>query len=151
MKVPYLGSRRYFRWYSDSKRMRCDPQFWLPQLILENPQEPWHSAGKNLSRLQIPKFGDIMRRYFFINKRLGNKWRVPLDSPHRKDLRKNLKSEFHGLAELSTGNTYDKQMSKTQQISNLKPNGHQIRVQRIFLLIVACLIINNSSNQQFKG
>ena len=56
-----------------------------------------------------------MRRYFFINKRLGNKSRVPLDSPHRKDLRKNLKSEFHGLAELSTGNTYDKQMTSIKQ------------------------------------
>jgi len=55
-----------------------------------------------------------MGRYFFMNKRLGNKWRVPLDSPHLKDLRKNPKSEFHGLAELSTSNTYDKQMTSTK-------------------------------------
>ena len=52
-----------------------------------------------VSRLQIrqiAKFGDIWRRYFFMNKRLENKWSAPLDSPYSNDLGKTPKSTFHG-------------------------------------------------------
>ena len=48
-------------------------------------------------------------------KRARDKSIAPLDSLHRTDLRKNAKSKFPGLAELSTGNIYDKQMTSIKQ------------------------------------
>ena len=72
---------------------------------------------KNVSILQIPKFGDWVRRYFFIAKGFEEKLTLPSNHLHRKDLWKNVKFKFARLAEFSTGNKYDKQMTSTKQAS----------------------------------
>ena len=70
---------------------------------------------KNLLIIQIAKFGECVRSYFFITKGVRDKSIAPYYSPHHTDLRKNAKSHFPGLAELSTGNIYDKQMTSIKQ------------------------------------
>ena len=72
-------------------------------------------SAKNVSIIQITKFGDSWRSYFSIIKKLKDKLRPPLDTPYRRDFRKNAKSKFHGLAELSASNKYEKQMTSTKQ------------------------------------
>ena len=72
---------------------------------------------KNVSILQIAKFGDWVRRYFFIAKGFEEKSTVASNHPYRQDLWKNVKLKFAPLAELSTGNKYDKQMTSTKQAS----------------------------------
>ena len=72
---------------------------------------------KNVSILQIAKFGDWVRRYFFIAKGFEEKLTLPSNYPYRKDLWKNVKFKFARLAEFSTGNKYDKQMTSTKQAS----------------------------------
>ena len=67
--------------------------------LIENTKQ-W---PKNLLIIQIAKFGEFLRSYFFITKCVRDKSITPLDSPHHTDLRKNAKSKFPGLAELSTG------------------------------------------------
>ena len=53
---------------------------------------------------------------------------VPSNYPHRKDLWKNAKSKFAGLAELSIGNIYDKQTRASLHLChNQIPHPHTVR------------------------